>query len=797
VKAEPINVSRGAGSKVTLIVPMGQFKRSSYSFLVDTLDLGNTMSFKAPAGGDVCGFDVFITKPDGTVQVLAKYYSSEVAPRTAPPFVYWKYNGSEIEATFSMDYRHYKPSIGDTMNIVVYETEGVKGNIKYFGNDYSIVYPSEVEGQSQYLGNIFIESKLSGDIATGGTNEKTFEELKEYSTRINTTKGIINSEAEINQHFKDKGVDFEEIRKDNLRAVYRGNVIAKTDKGIIPTRTVDMVVDPEVSGPFKDKLLTLREASCYSPLSEDPHGIDKTYKHNQEMSTQFFDWENNLGEVFDMDEAGTLMSCPFNIRILENGPGVALTTFFTDEVVSMRGTHSVDRSIHQTPIFYTNVKRNPILDDGWLIDIPVMLDPITLEEFKADPTVLTIGIGIRGKETYEVATLADGFYVDSELPDVYHFTKTLRTDNATDIFGNIRILTDANMANGRTGSKIVNEFFYISPEIEIDVVTFYKDGVNPFVDEGHPLVVNGIFSNILNELYKMFSAYGMERKITLGDDFTDFFMPYIEPIFGPKEYHVFEEDKPRRYLTDKYDVGYNEGELVTTLVKKAGELVYDAQGNVEYEHRKGDPDLSRPRVRSVVYKLENIPLVKSVYLLDDKRSSAFYQSIRDMRAEMKSDTFVRGSNITFMFRYMNCFGPSSEYFAYKGDDYKQLSRVDTQLTFRAKMAASVDVTQRPIILSEMKTIIKDMVSTTNSAGGFNINDIITRLTNTYKTQLEKLEFVSINNLPTEFQSIGRVASNDVNTAADYITIREKLNRAAFMQKSLVFDVDIDIALITQ
>ncbi len=798
IRTEPLSIFRVNDDKMMIALDVGQYRTETYKELIRVVDLGSQTEYRYDAIDDIAGFDVRIKTASGNISTLQKHSSQTTVSSTdASPFIYWSYDGSVISLMFSSEYYHYRPDIGDTLIVDVYHTDGKDGNFKYYGSDFQLVYPtSEQDSYTQRLQQVKFDISMETNVAAGGENEKTVEELKQYAVSINTNKGLVNSQPELEAYFANKGIKVKEIRSDQAAIIYRGDmVIGQSDNKIIPTRNVNITFDPETTQPFSTK--TIRQGSCISSITDDPFNENNTYKVNNDITDKFIDWKNNLSDIYDLDDQGQLMSLPFTTTIFGNGPGVSITSFYKNENVRLNTDLISQTSIHQTPMTFLNISRDPLRDNGWLIDIPVIMDTMTYEKYSNDSTSIKLVIVIKNNEGESIYVLATNTtYVDSEFPNVIHFTKKLMNDETIDISGSLKLdITGDDVVQVSTGYTISDTHIFIPNELSFEVLGFVKGGAIPDDANVHQLVQANTLT-VLTDGFEQVCSYKSDN-FSLIRDYTNMFRPYIEPMIPADDYHRYTKDIPKRYQSDIYSNQVNEsGDIVSVLEHRSGEVVTTEGGDIIYLHRTGEYDFNRPKPKSITYKIEDLPVVRSSFLLDRERATIFYNSISETKTILESDDFIRASNMTIMMRCMNCFGSSSEYYAYSGTDKQRLDRNDIKIAFGAKFKTNITSSQVTMTLALMKEDITNSISNTNVGGALKMNEVISTLTENYSNELDKLDFFGINNLGSDFQSIEKISDNTKLTGAgDFIKVREELNKAKFMNGVIEFTNDIDITIL--
>ena len=445
---------------------------------------------------------------------------------------------------------------------------------------------------------------------------------------------------------------------------------------------------------------------------------------------------------------------------------------------------------------YLSVTRDPVKDRGWYLDAPIVMDEITYDAYINDPSSILVVFVVYDRDgSPQVVFGHESMTADSEFPNVIHFTKFLKNREDIDVSGNLRIDTEGKIVHANTATYINDSYVYIDSEIKIDIITFMKGVDAPNNTELHQMIISNVTNQIASG-YNMVASYSANGSIKLAEDYTHLFRPYIEPMQSAQEYYTYAEDIPKRYLTDVFDKGIDsEGNMVITPIHTAGEI-YKVDEETIYLHRAGDIDYNRLKPRQTTYKIFNVPAVRSVYMLNTVTSDMFYKHAKQTKTEIESDSFIKTSRMTIMMKYMNCFGNSSEYLAYAGNDSRPLSHVDMSLEFRAKFKPNVSSAQVTQTLKYMQADIKNSVNATNKDSTLRINNITTVITTKYKVELDKFEFVSINGLDTAYQSIDKIETSSETSTGDFIIVGESLDRGEFMKGNIVFIPNIHIIVIS-
>lgn len=165
------------------------------------------------------------------------------------------------------------------------------------------------------------------------------------------------------------------------------------------------------------------------------------------------------------------------------------------------------------------------------------------------------------------------------------------------------------------------------------------------------------------------------------------------------------------------------------------------------------------------FNISGVPLVKRSYIQDGDRciNCAEYLQYRKAYIDKALETLENSFNIDM--KFYNTYGPSKIFTI--GYDGKKLDKVNLTLKFAIKLKTGADDN----ILYHIKSSIKTYVENINTlVDSIHMNNLCTEIKNTYKTEIDFIEFIGINDYNALLQYIKKIDYDELNTVPEFLCL---------------------------
>ena len=104
-----------------------------------------------------------------------------------------------------------------------------------------------------------------------------------------------------------------------------------------------------------------------------------------------------------------------------------------------------------------------------------------------------------------------------------------------------------------------------------------------------------------------------------------------------------------------------------------------------------------------------------------------------------------------------------------GHNKELLDKVNITFNFKVKLKQSASNYAKELITEEIKTYIENI----NVIESIHMSNLVTYLTNTFKTDIEFIEFLGMNNYNALYQYIEKVETNIIEDVPEFLNVNLK------------------------
>ena len=164
------------------------------------------------------------------------------------------------------------------------------------------------------------------------------------------------------------------------------------------------------------------------------------------------------------------------------------------------------------------------------------------------------------------------------------------------------------------------------------------------------------------------------------------------------------------------------------------------------------------------YHIQGVPVVKYGYLADEDIAKNFFDELVNRKAYIDKAVLRLEDAFEMDFKFFNTYGPS-KFFTWD-NAVDLVDRVNVSLFFKLKLKPNYDSN----IIEDIRMDIKNYVEDINDIKSLHIPNLITEITNSYKDSIEFFEFVSINGYDAGHQHIYAMPVPDGIMVPEFINI---------------------------
>lgn len=164
------------------------------------------------------------------------------------------------------------------------------------------------------------------------------------------------------------------------------------------------------------------------------------------------------------------------------------------------------------------------------------------------------------------------------------------------------------------------------------------------------------------------------------------------------------------------------------------------------------------------YKIKGVPCVRYSYLNDKERCSSLIEYVQYRKAYIDEALNVLENSFGVDFKFFNTYGPSKMFNI--GHEKEKLDKVNLSLTFKAKLKIGASKYASEYIVEA----IKEYVENINDIKSIHITNLTSHITDTFKSDLEFIEFYSINKYNSLYQYLEKVETEILEDVPEFLNI---------------------------
>lgn len=439
------------------------------------------------------GMDVFYKAPNSDVYTpLTK--RSLGSPPMKTPFVFYSHKDSNrIELSFTTRDNYFKPDFNSDIMVVIYTTQGEKGNFKeYTGDDITVIGNGETY---EYNSAVIMFATVVGS-STQGKNIMSVEDLRNAVIERDSTSGAYNTETDLETYFNNATTGMENIflkfikrRDDLVERLFSCFGLFKDENGdYFHTNTAHL--------------------KLYESDFDRSYDNGNRFILNPGRTLRYSDGSSNTLEVHDgVSEEKFKFASPFLISMQKNPNSVTFYKNSVNSVHPLEYKHNEYTSMYQFIVNNISVSRDTVNGENAYTVTTTMKTTFdfTIDETTNNPSFIDdisvlLTVDEAGKETK--AMIMELIDFDEESKSLT-FQYKIETDD--EINSNERITVN-NVYDVATGKFGINTIPMLNLVLNVCIM-----GNDPDVKSTHPFTAIPGMSNM-----KLISRYGTDtERVTL------------------------------------------------------------------------------------------------------------------------------------------------------------------------------------------------------------------------------------------------------------------------------------------
>jgi hypothetical protein len=752
--------------------------------------------------GQLAAFSLDVTEGSTTYHMVPVYEGLNVD--TGGDLYFWYTYLAANTIRIKFDRNSKIPAINASIAINIQTTQGSDGNFTWVDDNPISFFNSERLGYS----NITCEVQpLTGESAYGH-DKKTIAELKQIIPKEALSRGSITSTADLNNYFNMLDTDYSKVyfykKRDNcLERLYYSFIILKNDTTIIPTNTVDMVIEPEEldteEGSDKYFLrqntpIVLETNSNEARLLKDgetlPDYDDTNYdgRFTYYLPYDFIINKSPLYGIYFMSTIHTsklldfdyinencmyqyvATSIDWNRNCLENHNEFVMTISLQqnitpeayvapesseDETYDVYDSGAVRASDVTTEIDMDNPSEDKIVSEAalvkaltWQKSVDETEDETDSEDSETSEGISTFSI-LSSTAAADETTSDKPIYYDSEGNVICNIAVLMIVYNEEDkplrwAKGELTDC-DASLGNITFEFKFTTEdYFDSSTRLRIDTGLYDINSTYESYAYMHA-----------NMKTKLFVVSKQELEYGLGTPVLSDYIPGLEGLSLSNTYEI----------SGGLDFFYDYSGIVSSVVTATNDMM-DSEGKfyTDEELANMSPEEFTTLIPKVRYHVKGVPVVKYGYFETEDIAKAFFDELVTRKTYIDKAIDYLEDAFEMDFKFFNTYGPS-KFFTWD-NELEVIDRVNISLFFKLKLRTNYESN----IVEDIRQDIKDYVEDINSIESLHIPNLITEITNTYKDSIVYFEFVSINGKEASYQHIYAMDMPDDIMVPEFINI---------------------------
>jgi hypothetical protein len=165
------------------------------------------------------------------------------------------------------------------------------------------------------------------------------------------------------------------------------------------------------------------------------------------------------------------------------------------------------------------------------------------------------------------------------------------------------------------------------------------------------------------------------------------------------------------------------------------------------------------------YIIKKVPCIRQQYLNNEQKVKQFVKLLETNKLYLESALVLLEDSFGIDFKFFNTYGPSK---LYNVDEKVLLNKTNLSLTFEVKFVMASDSSLTTQISADIKEYLEDI----NEINDLHMPNLVTYITNKYRSQLVYFKFIDLNGYGPIRQSMYR---EDIDEFVEATTVPEFLN----------------------
>lgn len=724
---------------VALLVTLRQMQSREYNESIVSNDKihYNQMVFNLGSETLIAGFEAYYKSPDPTEREVQLIKKMENTPKETEPFCFYTMpDDGVLRISFSNDDRFFKPEFNSNLRIVIYTTEGSKGNFEaYTGDNINIIPTSERYSENNGL---IMFGQCAGN-SRGGKNAPTMEEFRDMVVAAQSTVLSYSTDNDLAIYFKKIAsaektrIMFMKRRDDSLIRLFNAfTLLTDSNNVVLPTNTCDLFLFEKDIDSYHTE--THR---CVCKAGK----IYKYYQVEGYHGTLTIDDELSIHDDLDEYEDDFVYTNPFLMVMSSRPVNVGMYLNSVDDVVQMDIENVNQDSFVQFMVSGLSIYRNAILgEDEYVFKIKVI------------PTTDDLRVCVEEKK--------DDMLVSDEF-------RTFEQDGVTYIdYKRIKVL----MVFTDNGSETCY--------LELNMIEANASG-HYYVFEGRVKTDDFVSSN--NKMRLINSV----KDITTNEDLDEKFVPNNNMTVNLYTFYKYgaildsetddddQENEAHAYTSRGIAVGYT---LTNKYVSDSSTMYLIKPLNMIRSQLTYQEFYKSADVLDYYYRIASVPVIKANYVKNPETFKKFIYNITSIYDYLNAEIDKLTNNFSIDIKFYNTYGKSRHYgLDITGSDIAGLDLGDVTLiddkwvcldTINIRLKFAI----KPYYTTDIENLVKDIKQyildyLRNDFDNFGNNayynsNLMRSLENDFKDKIEYIIFKGINKYPLEVQKLEPIINNE-------------------------------------
>lgn len=691
--------------------------------LTDNTIASKTTNFEFSS--QLAAFTVDVVNTSETVH-LEPVYEGLSKKDSIYPYIWYTYLDSSI-IRVKFDRNSYSPRLNSDICINLMTTQGEKGNFRWASKDYPVF---SFESEKHNYSNLTVQVRPISNESLYGTDKKSIDELKRVIAVEALARGSVTNTTDLKNYFnaidsENSEMYFYKKRDNALERLYYSYIVMKDAySNIVPTNTVDIVIDPNMleKETLTGKLILKRgktfklidrsiideetgETDSYCVLSDVDPDNDPNNDFYYIIPYNFAICTDPLYGIYFLTTMNVSKNLEF-VYINEDCQYQYISTY-----LSLNRKYLDESDTYKISI---DVEQN-LSDDNSMI----ILDPDTGEITGSKVKAFMVIYSDEGEPYRWVEAELTGYNGEAKI---FNFTFSMTSQDFIDAENNIRI--DGVNQIGNDSSTIQYGYFPNNCKAMIHIVTNQPEYSNNkiFNDlKGNKIDIANLIPDI-GEDWCVSNSYNVINGI-------DFFYDYSEIVYST------------------IDVIQN--------------------------------DVNEDNTTGYMYRVSNVPLIKYNYFKNEDMVEYFFGELLRRKYYIDEALTYLEDSFGINFKFFNTYGPAHMFTLDNGTKY--LNRINISIRFKLALQPNYDEN----IVQYIKDDIKTYVESISEINSLHMSNLVTQITDTYKESIIFFEFIDINGYGPGEQHIFAMQMPDNVVTPEIININTKDDQTPDIQIDIV------------